>query len=265
MATAPGGGEVGTGKQPGGLTSLVLSRSNAAHAIAGKAGAQRGLDVVVTTPLWPVDAMSRVVLDEADRLLDATDVQQQRKQANNDKDSDSEEEEETSTTQQSGSFQTKTFLSQMDSILSGIPPTAVRALFSATVTPMVRSLAESILRNPVDLTVSSHSKAGGVGGANGDIDQELRFVGREEGKLLALRQMKARGELRPPALVFLQSQERAQARCCTTGCTWMSFTPVGPPPPGNGPWPNSARAKRGCSCAPTWWRGGWILPPSGSW
>ena len=168
-----------------------------------------------------VSAVRLVVLDEADRLLDATDVQQQRKQANNDKDSDSEEEEETTTTQQSGSFQTKTFLSQMDSILSGIPPTAVRALFSATVTPMVRSLAESILRNPVDLTVSSHSKAGGVGGANGDIDQELRFVGREEGKLLALRQMKARGELRPPALVFLQSQERAQARCCTTGCTWM--------------------------------------------
>ena len=130
----------------------------------------------------------------------------------------------------------------MDSILSGIPPTAVRALFSATVTPMVRSLAESILRNPVDLTVSSHSKAGGIGGANGDIDQELRFVGREEGKLLALRQMKARGELRPPALVFLQSQERAQARCCTTGCTWMSFTPVGP---GNGPWPNSPFAHLG--------------------
>jgi ATP-dependent RNA helicase DDX52/ROK1 len=37
------------------------------------------------------------------------------------------------------------------------------------------------------------------------------FVGREEGKLLAIRQLAARGQLRPPVLIFLQSQERAQA------------------------------------------------------
>ena len=44
-----------------------------------------------------------------------------------------------------------------------------------------------------------------------DIEQELLFVGREEGKLLAIRQLVQRGELRPPALIFMQSQERAQA------------------------------------------------------
>ena len=48
-------------------------------------------------------------------------------------------------------------------------------------------------------------------GTNPDIAQELMFVGREEGKLLAIRQLVARGQLRPPVIVFVQSQERAQA------------------------------------------------------
>merc|ERR1712070_817600 len=99
-------------------------------------------------------------------------------------------------------------MGQMDRILSSIPPTAVRALFSATVTPTVKSLAESILRNPVDLKIAT---AGSYGGANTDIEQELMFVGREEGKLLAMRQLKQRGELKPPTIMFVQSQERAQA------------------------------------------------------
>jgi ATP-dependent RNA helicase DDX52/ROK1 len=50
-----------------------------------------------------------------------------------------------------------------------------------------------------------------MGGANPDIEQELMFVGREEGKLLAIRQLSQRAQLHPPALVFVQSQERAQA------------------------------------------------------
>jgi ATP-dependent RNA helicase DDX52/ROK1 len=37
------------------------------------------------------------------------------------------------------------------------------------------------------------------------------FVGREEGKLLALRQLKASGKLKPPCIVFVQSKDRAQA------------------------------------------------------
>jgi ATP-dependent RNA helicase DDX52/ROK1 len=42
-------------------------------------------------------------------------------------------------------------------------------------------------------------------------EQELLFVGREEGKLLAVRQLVQRGQLKPPVIVFVQSQERAQA------------------------------------------------------
>lgn len=215
---------LGLGK-PGGISSLLLSKSNAAHVIAGTAGGKKGLDALVTTPLRLVDAIEKglrldsvrlVVLDEADRLLDAVDGKKNkrrknRKQSSEESDSDSSDDEEDGTevvARSSGSDQSHTFLVQMDRILSSIPSTAVRALFSATVTPTVKSLAENILRNPVDLKIAT---AGSYGGANTDIEQELMFVGREEGKLLAMRQLKQRGHIKPPAIVFVQSQERATA------------------------------------------------------
>lgn len=176
---------LGLGK-PGGLSSLLLAKANAAQAISGQVGGQSGLDVLVSTPLRIVDAIEKglklasvriVVLDEADRLLDASD---------------------------SGSDKSRTFLSQIDTILSEIPATATRALFSATVTPTVRTLSETILRNPVDVSI-------GGAAANTDIDQKLMFVGNEQGKLLAIRQLVQRGEFDFPALIFCQSQERAQA------------------------------------------------------
>jgi ATP-dependent RNA helicase DDX52/ROK1 len=179
--------------RPGGLTSLLLQRSNASQ--LGQAGGQKGLDILVSTPLRLVDVLEQksikldavrlVVLDEADRLLDATDLKGTA----------------------SGSSHTKTFVSQLDSILSAIPSTAIRALFSATITPAVQELSDSILRNACHITVQSSK----VGGANSDITQELLFCGREEGKLLAIRQLVARGQLHPPTLIFCQSQERAQA------------------------------------------------------
>lgn len=216
---------LGLGK-PGGISSLLLSKSNAAHVIAGTAGGKKGLDALVTTPLRLVDAIEKglrldsvrlVVLDEADRLLDAVDgkknkqrKKQKRSSGGSESDSSDDEEEDDSeaVARSSGSDQSHTFLVQMDRILSSIPSTAVRALFSATVTPTVKSLAESILRNPVDLKIAT---AGSYGGANTDIEQELMFVGREEGKLLAMRQLKQRGHIKPPAIVFVQSQERATA------------------------------------------------------
>jgi ATP-dependent RNA helicase DDX52/ROK1 len=208
---------LGTGK-PGGLSSLLLTKSNAAHVIAGTAGGKSGLDVLVSTPMRLVDAIEKglrlgsirlVVLDEADRLLDAADGTRGEKKSSEEEQGVSEDrQEEAKHPHASGSSQSQTFLVQMDVILSSIPTTAARALFSATVTPTVRSLAESILRNPVDLKIAA---PGSYGGANTDIEQELMFVGREEGKLLAMRQLKGRGQLKPPAIVFVQSQDRAQA------------------------------------------------------
>ena len=214
---------LGVGK-PGGLTSLLLSKSNAAFVIAGSAGGKKGLDVLVTTPLRLVDSLEKgldlnalrlVVLDEADRLLDATDAASTRypkDAAASDPSSDEDEERKQrfkiEDTPASGSSKSQSFLSQMDAIFSAMPASATRALFSATITPTVRSLAESILRNPVDMTIAA---PGSTGGANTDIEQELMFVGREQGKLLAIRQLAQRGQLKPPALVFTQSKERAQA------------------------------------------------------
>jgi len=232
---------LGLGK-PGGVSSLLLSKSNASNIVSGNAGGKHGLDVLVTTPLRLVDAIEKglkldavriIIMDEADRLLDAADGSERenfgkpKDEDSCDSDSYGDEEEHNSdrhkhnkkkikkqvtgpvTSQpSSGSSQTKSFLAQMDIILSQIPPTAVRGLFSATVTPMVRSLAESALRNPVDITIAA---PGSLGGANTDIDQQLMFVGKEEGKLLAMRQLTQRGQLKPPVIVFTQSQDRAQA------------------------------------------------------
>jgi ATP-dependent RNA helicase DDX52/ROK1 len=204
---------LGNGK-PLGIHTLLLSKANAAQVVSGTAGGKRGLDVMISTPLRLVDSIAKglkldsvrmVILDEADRLLDASD---EKKTASTTKSSDKDKVDTTNTAvQASGSTQSHSFLTQMDIILSEIPSTAIRALFSATVTPNLRSLAESILRNPVDVTVAATAQ----GGANPDIEQELTFVGREEGKLLAVRQLVARGQLRPPVIIFLQSQERAKA------------------------------------------------------
>eukprot|EP00522_Entomoneis_paludosa_P006148 CAMPEP_0172444694 /NCGR_PEP_ID=MMETSP1065-20121228/4707_1 /TAXON_ID=265537 /ORGANISM="Amphiprora paludosa, Strain CCMP125" /LENGTH=557 /DNA_ID=CAMNT_0013195329 /DNA_START=6 /DNA_END=1676 /DNA_ORIENTATION=- len=215
---------LGLGKM-GGLSAMLLSKSNAPNVISGSAGGKHGLDVLVSTPLRLVDSIEKglklnsvriVVLDEADRLLDAADGKRKSKDKreknkepeNSDSGSSDDESESEDGKAKSGSTQTKTFLAQMDVILSEVPSSAVRGLFSATVTPTVRSLSESILRDPVDVSIA---KSGSSAGANPDIDQKLTFVSNEQGKLLAIRQLVQEGKLHPPVIVFLQSQERAQA------------------------------------------------------
>lgn len=233
---------------PGKFLCTLLSKSNAGLAVANQLGGKRGLDCLVATPLRLVECMERgmkllgvrlIVLDEADRLLDASDgkrdsgnLKRKKKYTRNDSDSgsdddeeegDDDEEEESENEdgsdggkqnqQQSGSSQSRTFLQQIDSILSNIPSSATRALFSATLGPSVRHLSESILRSPIDITTGIHAGTGGnaaAGGASEHIQQELKFVGREEGKLLAIRQLVAEG-ITPPVLIFMQSKERAQA------------------------------------------------------
>lgn len=220
---------------PGKFHCTLLSKSNAGLAVANQLGGKSGLDCLVTTPLRLVECMERgmklrgvrlIVLDEADRLLDASDGRKEsnlkkKKHAKSDPDDDSDEESEevegvetpVQNQQQSGSSQSRTFLQQIDSILSNIPSSATRALFSATLGPSVRHLSESILRSPIDITTGIHAGIGGnaaAGGASEHIQQELKFVGREEGKLLAIRQLVAEG-ITPPVLIFMQSKERAQA------------------------------------------------------
>ena len=81
------------------------------------------------------------------------------------------------------------FLRQIDEILSRCPDKGVqRGLFSATLGSFVRELASNFLVNPVTVSVGTENA-----GAN-TIDQRLIFVGREDGKLLAVRQLVQQGE-----------------------------------------------------------------------
>ena len=199
---------------PGKFHCALLSKSNAGLATSNQLGGKSGLDCLVSTPLRLAECMERgmradgcrlVVLDEADRLLDASDGV--RDSAKDGKDDD----EDRPGQRQSGTSQSRTFLQQIDSVLSSLPSTATRALFSATLGPSVRHLAESILRSPLD--VATGARSGGdsaASGASEHVKQELKFVGREEGKLLAIRQLVAEG-ITPPVLIFVQSKERAQA------------------------------------------------------
>jgi len=76
-------------------------------------------------------------------------------------------------------------------------------MFTATLDAGVEALALRALERPVRIFV------GARGAAAPTVAQRLLFVGREGGKLLALRQMVAAG-VRTPCLVFVQSRARGE-------------------------------------------------------
>jgi superfamily II DNA/RNA helicase len=85
------------------------------------------------------------------------------------------------------------------------PPPAplLCGMYTATLPSGVQELALSVLRDPVQVHI-------GLRGATASaVTQRLVFVGSEEGKAYALRDLLARG-VRPPVLVFVQSKERAE-------------------------------------------------------
>lgn len=142
----------------------------------------RRLDVAVATPLRlaqmlredriSLDSTQHVVLDEADKLLDLG------------------------------------FAPQIDEILSFCPKDVSAPLqtlmFSATLPPVVCELANSILTDPLRLSI------GDVNAAAPDVDQKLVFITDEDGKLFSFRQLIQEGKIKPPALIFVQSKERAK-------------------------------------------------------
>ncbi len=96
------------------------------------------------------------------------------------------------------------FTEQVDEVIAACTHSEiVRGLFSATLPETVEGLARSVLRDPLRITVGER------GAAASSVDQKLLFVGRENGKLLALRQLISEG-LRPPILVFVNTKERAR-------------------------------------------------------
>lgn len=155
-----------------------LSKANAnANTFGSAAAAQSKRDILITTPMRLVNliqtesidlsAVEYLILDEADRLFELG------------------------------------FLEQVDTVMSACTnPRLRRALFSATMQQGVETLARTVLRDPIRLTIGVRNSA------TSSIQQELLFVSSEEGKLLAFRQMMQRG-LEIPVLIFVQSKDRA--------------------------------------------------------
>ncbi|XP_014285861.1 probable ATP-dependent RNA helicase DDX52 [Halyomorpha halys] len=78
-----------------------------------------------------------------------------------------------------------------------------RAMFSATYTPQVAGWCKKNLKNVVSVTVGHRNTT------VQDVEQELIYVGDENGKLLAFRDLIQAG-INPPVLVFVESKDRAK-------------------------------------------------------
>jgi len=96
------------------------------------------------------------------------------------------------------------FTEQVDDILSACPHTQIQhSMFSATMYQGVETLARTVLKSePIRILVGSRNASTDL------IKQKLLFVGKEDGKLLAFRQLIQQG-LSIPMLIFVQSKERA--------------------------------------------------------
>lgn len=152
------------------------------------------VDVAIATPLRLVQLLNEgkvsladtriAVFDEADRLLDLG------------------------------------FSSQIDDILSHCKKerdaadssgTQTRSFqlcfFSATLPPKIIEIAKTAMINPLTISV------GPMGAACSNIAQKLVFTGNEEGKLLSFKQLVINSELKPPALVFVNSKDKANQLC----------------------------------------------------
>ncbi|VVC29257.1 Helicase, C-terminal,Helicase superfamily 1/2, ATP-binding domain,P-loop containing nucleoside [Cinara cedri] len=95
------------------------------------------------------------------------------------------------------------FRDQLAIIYKACGPNTKRAMFSATYTVEVAKWSKKNLDGLIAVTVGNRNTAVTT------IEQDLVFVGNEEGKLIAMRDLVKKG-LSPPVLIFLQSKERAK-------------------------------------------------------
>ncbi|KAN0063864.1 RNA-dependent ATPase rok1 [Thecaphora frezii] len=97
------------------------------------------------------------------------------------------------------------FLEQTDAILAACShPQLRKALFSATLPAGVEEMAKTFMLDECRVIVGQKD------GATETIEQQLVFVGSEEGKLHAMRSLIQEGGLKPPVLLFVQSIQRAK-------------------------------------------------------
>ena len=136
--------------------------------------------IVITTPMRLIQVkrkkllcfskLEHLILDEADRLLDSS------------------------------------FIEQIDELLTDIP-LCQKSLFSATIPTNVEDLAKKSLftsENDYYKVVVGRQNA-----SVSAIDQKLILVGQEEGRIMAVRQLLSSGEINPPTLIFCESIDRS--------------------------------------------------------
>eukprot|EP01117_Protostelium_nocturnum_P019228 TRINITY_DN827_c1_g1_i2.p1 TRINITY_DN827_c1_g1~~TRINITY_DN827_c1_g1_i2.p1 ORF type:complete len:576 (-),score=272.66 TRINITY_DN827_c1_g1_i2:29-1756(-) len=97
------------------------------------------------------------------------------------------------------------FLQQIDNIIAACSSPSLKVcLFSATMLPSIENIAKTIQKDPIKITIGKRNTA------TETIDQRLIYVGSEDGKIIAIRNLIQEGKLVPPTLIFVQSKERAQ-------------------------------------------------------
>ncbi|XP_050432332.1 probable ATP-dependent RNA helicase DDX52 [Adelges cooleyi] len=95
------------------------------------------------------------------------------------------------------------FRDQLATIYKACGPSTKRAMFSATYTVEVAKWSKKNLDGLISVSVGNRNTTATT------VKQDLVFVGNEEGKLIAMRDLVKKG-LSPPVLIFLQSKERAK-------------------------------------------------------
>ncbi|XP_043462282.1 probable ATP-dependent RNA helicase DDX52 [Leptopilina heterotoma] len=99
---------------------------------------------------------------------------------------------------------TRSFRDQLSAISKACSnPKLRQAMFSATQTPAVTKWCRKNLKSWISVMIGLRNAATDL------IDQELLYVGSEDGKLMALRNIIQKG-ITPPVLIFVQSKDRAQ-------------------------------------------------------
>jgi ATP-dependent RNA helicase DDX52/ROK1 len=174
------------------------------------------IDILISTPLRllsviredmiDLSAVQLVILDEVDKLFEFDTRRPARNDADDadDQATDDDEEAKEGDDADNGDGNQSSFLNQIDEILSHCTNERLqRALFSATIGPLVQNLANSVLKTPIQISIGVENSGAST------INQKLIFVGREEGKLLGIRQLIQQG-ITPPVLIFMQSKDRAK-------------------------------------------------------
>lgn len=97
------------------------------------------------------------------------------------------------------------FLEQIDKILVNLQnQTSIsKYMFSATMQPAIQELVRKVMVEPIKIQIGIKNATAST------VKQEIVYVGKEDAKLVSLRQFLKQG-FEPPLLIFVQSKTRAK-------------------------------------------------------